>query len=551
MLPNSGTHNPVTKNTGTVPKIYQLPSDPRITIGIRSTDLPANIDKTIFNFNNGNATSEEDRSSENQYPQGQNLLFHSPNSTFPLRTKFSPIKNSQMDTDPTKDNQPFITPKKFSSNFEKLIREKSKKTLTKTSNRYHVLTEDSDSEMDDEKKSGKTREDKENSKTVENKEETIESILAENKASNTKNPPRKVTTTPKNKTHMPPIIIDGKTASQNTLVNDIKAIVSGKFSIKHTNTPTILFLEEKEDHEKMVNIIKAEKLPYHTYTNREEKTHEFVLRGLADGTKIEQIDEDLAEEYDIKARSIFRMNTKNRPLFLVITDPTITLDYLNKNARRVLYTRVVWELRKSVKQIVQCHTCQQWGHATANCGRQPKCVKCAGDHHTSTCLKTRDTPATCVNCGGDHPANYTKCKSYTDRLERLELNRMQKPQKTKYVPAPVPAINQWDARRTNGRIDDFPALPNRNTRPNVRNNSTSSIPRMEGPRQMAQGSVTADVTSLNEAFAELNSLVNIGELARAVRQLNAQIRLCKTGQELIETYNHFMTNVDFNFKLRN
>lgn len=62
--------------------------------------------------------------------------------------------------------------------------------------------------MDDEKKSGKTREDKENSKTVENKEETIESILAENKASNTKNPPRKVTTTPKNKTHMPPIIIN-------------------------------------------------------------------------------------------------------------------------------------------------------------------------------------------------------------------------------------------------------------------------------------------------------------------------------------------------------
>lgn len=36
---------------------------------------------------------------------------------------------------------------------------------------------------------------------------------------------------------------------------------------------------------------------------------------------------------------------------------------------------------------------------------------------------------------------------------------------------------------------------------------------MENPRQTIQGSVTADVTSLNEAFADLNSLVNIGDLA--------------------------------------
>ncbi|CAH1110394.1 unnamed protein product [Psylliodes chrysocephalus] len=174
------------------------------------------------------------------------------------------------------------------------------------------------------------------------------SILAENNASNTKTTQKKASTTPKTKNHMPPIIIDGKTMSQNSLITDIKRIVTGKFSIKHTNTSTILFLEEKEDHEKMVKSIRTEKLPYHTYSNRDEKTHAFVLRGLADGTKIEDIDEDLTEEYDIKARSIYRMNTKNRPLFLVITDPSLTLDYLNKNARRVLYTRVVWELRNNI-----------------------------------------------------------------------------------------------------------------------------------------------------------------------------------------------------------
>ncbi|CAH1099610.1 unnamed protein product [Psylliodes chrysocephalus] len=90
----------------------------------------------------------------------------------------------------------------------------------------------------------------------------------------------------------------------------MKQIVKGKFSVKHTNNSTILFVEEKEDHEKMVSNIRAEKLPYHTYSNRDEKTHAFILRGLADETKIENIDEDLSEEYEIKAKNIFRMNNK-------------------------------------------------------------------------------------------------------------------------------------------------------------------------------------------------------------------------------------------------
>lgn len=104
--------------------MYSTPSDPRIKIGVRSTDLTPNIDRTIFNFNSGNTTSEEERkSTDEQHTQGQNKLPHSLNSTFLLRSKNSRIKIVQMDT----DNQPFLTLRKFSANFEKLIREKSRK----------------------------------------------------------------------------------------------------------------------------------------------------------------------------------------------------------------------------------------------------------------------------------------------------------------------------------------------------------------------------------------------------------------------------------------
>ncbi|CAH1111445.1 unnamed protein product [Psylliodes chrysocephalus] len=218
---------------------------------------------------------------------------------------------------------------------------------------------------------------------------------------------------------------------------------------------------EKEDHHKVLKNIQEEKIAYHTYTTKEDKSHAFVLRGLAMGTKIPDIEEDLDSQYEIKTRNVFLMNTKNRPLFLVVTDPSLTLDYLNKNVRIILHTRITWELRKSMKQIIQCHNCQKWGHATTNCGRPPRCLKCAGEHLTRTCMKSRETAAKCANCDGEHPANYSKCQAYLERLERLEDKRnMSKP--TKYIQAPPPKINAWEAkkRQVPGR-EKFPELRSR------------------------------------------------------------------------------------------
>ncbi|CAH1110471.1 unnamed protein product [Psylliodes chrysocephalus] len=107
----------------------------------------------------------------------------------------------------------------------------------------------------------------------------------------------------------------------------------------------------KEDYEKVLNNVKSEKMAYHTYTAYSEKSHAFVLRGLAENTKIQDIKENLEDEHEIVAREIYTMKTKERPLYLVVTDPVITLEYLNKNARRVLHTRVTWELRNDKRQV--------------------------------------------------------------------------------------------------------------------------------------------------------------------------------------------------------
>jgi transcription initiation factor IIF auxiliary subunit len=54
----------------------------------------------------------------------------------------------------------------------------------------------------------------------------------------------------------------------------------------------------------------------------------------------------------------------------------------------------------------------QYGHTKAYCNRPFVCVKCGGTHATSSCKKTKDTPAKCALCNGPHPANYKGCEFY-------------------------------------------------------------------------------------------------------------------------------------------
>lgn len=67
-------------------------------------------------------------------------------------------------------------------------------------------------------------------------------------------------------------------------------------------------------------------------------------------------------------------------------------------------------LRNKVRNN-QCRNCQLFGHKQSKCTATPKCLKCASNHHTSSCRKTRETPAKCDKCSGVHPDNYSKCQA--------------------------------------------------------------------------------------------------------------------------------------------
>jgi len=106
------------------------------------------------------------------------------------------------------------------------------------------------------------------------------------------------------------------------------------------------------------------------------------------------------------------------PIFFIDLEPA----EINKeifNLTSLVHTRVKLEEPHIRKDIVQCLNCQEYGHFRKYCAYPPRCV-CFGEHHPSTsCAKTRDTPATCALSKGYHPANYKSCQIYK-QIQQLQ-----------------------------------------------------------------------------------------------------------------------------------
>jgi len=60
----------------------------------------------------------------------------------------------------------------------------------------------------------------------------------------------------------------------------------------------------------------------------------------------------------------------------------------------------------------------------------PKCVKCGGNHLSTTCSKSPELPAKCALCEGAHPANYkggTVYKQLTCKHNNFSSKKSQQP----------------------------------------------------------------------------------------------------------------------------
>lgn len=345
----------------------------------------------------------------------------------------------------------------------------------------------------------------------------------------------------------PPIVIHGQFDGIARINKHLKDNLTGSFHWRNSPNSTGLYLANKPDWETCKTMLQDNNVNYHTFSLKEDKTHAFVLRGLFHEAETTDIKEELTAQ-QIKVKEVFRMKGTRFPAYLVVTSSDFTVRKM-ENIKFIQYTKVRWERHHNNKFIIQCHRCQAWGHATANCHSTPKCLKCAASHITRDCIKDTSSPAKCANCGAAHPANNTACPVYQKKLNDIENNRLVAPDpKMKFVAAPPPRRNAWIGARD--RVDnplsnqDFPPLRttprgNQTTLPTVtRPELSSTLPThtsIEG--QMKQYS------AIQSEFTKLNELIDLDLMLSRIRALISQLMVCQSEAEKFEVFYNFMSSL--------
>ncbi|KAF4530380.1 hypothetical protein B566_EDAN018502 [Ephemera danica] len=186
-----------------------------------------------------------------------------------------------------------------------------------------------------------------------------------------------------------------------------------------------------EDHSALVSLLKKETIEFHTFTAPTARPVRLVAKGLPVAMTTLEIQEDLNTQglQPIKVTQLYQNKNAQKislPLFLVefppATDPTEI-----RAVRHICRIIITWDTYRRPKGPTQCMRCQQIGHGTSNCMRNPRCVKCAGQHLTSACTREKNatSPPKCVNCGGEHPASYKGCKVYKEHNDKHKKSRKQ------------------------------------------------------------------------------------------------------------------------------
>jgi len=345
----------------------------------------------------------------------------------------------------------------------------------------------------------------------------------------------------------PPIVISGNPTNHSFTMSKLREALGDDFHIKFTNNNTNLYIHTQEKYSQYKETLAKSKVPFHTYSNKSEKTHAFVVHGFWNEPEPEEITAALNERHEIPVIKTYRMSTRKRPLYMVVTKTEVTLRHLTK-INKLLNVSVTWERHVNKKGISQCHRCQAWGHATSNCYKAYKCLKCAGEHNTILCKIEDDAKRTCANCGGDHPASSTECVNYQKiiKLRKITPRELPAKQQQKFVPAPPPARNAWTSRSRSRNYEEdyeeeYPALPRRRN---------PTPPPTEQPQKRTATHSTSneeDIDSflnLNSAFRELNQLINIRQMTTMITDLNVKLRQCRTNAEKFITYQTFLTSLD-------
>lgn len=227
------------------------------------------------------------------------------------------------------------------------------------------------------------------------------------------------------KIRVPPIILDLQPADLTSSLNHFKTITND-LEVRYKNKQTHLQTHSMESYTKIIANLKHNNYKFHTFTLQDDKTIKYVIKGLHEYMKVNEImiDENITQLNASKVTQMLSNKNKHPLPMFIVEFPAKTDPAKIKAIKSVCQVIIKWEVYRKPRGPTQCKRCQLLGHAHSNCNRSARCVKCSGPHLSSECphKERMDTPK-CANCEGNHPANYKGCEFYKKHITNIKQQR--------------------------------------------------------------------------------------------------------------------------------
>ena len=155
------------------------------------------------------------------------------------------------------------------------------------------------------------------------------------------------------------------------MIKTLEKTIKQGFNIKTGKNKTTLFINSEIEWTNFKEHLVKRNAEFYTFTDKTIKTHAFVLKGLpyADDNENEII-KDILTAKGIPVQKVFRMRSEGPPMYMVVTNSSVTLAKIAQ-IKTMNHVYIKWEKVINKKRSIQCHRCQEWGHATSNCHLPP------------------------------------------------------------------------------------------------------------------------------------------------------------------------------------
>jgi hypothetical protein len=319
-------------------------------------------------------------------------------------------------------------------------------------------------------------------------------------------------------TRPPPIHLQCEMNFKELQQELIKLVGESGFSCTSTRQGVTIFPASASDYRAINRALRDCGVPHYTYQLPQDKSYRVVIRGLHNTVATDDISKELTDR-GFRVRKVTNVISRDKislPLYFVDLEPSINNNKIYE-ITTMMNTKIKVEEPRQNRQIVQCKSCQRYGHSKNYCTLPPRCVRCGQSHKSSSCNKLRDEPATCALCNGSHPANYRGCVVHRELQHRRGASPKKiTPQQTNN-PSPPPDISSET---------EFPSSLNK--RPSDINNTyhkthgrTYANATTNNGNTFTENTTTTDISSVLSTF-----LVEMRNLFTPVINLVTQLIQC-------------------------